>query len=795
MKKVLPILLFLCTSFFAQAQLNMEFVSQFDYTQSINDIWGYTAPDGTEYALVGTNTGTSIVSLADPTNPIEVAFVPGVNTTWRDIKTWDQFAYVTCDSCNEGLGVIDLSDLPNTVDYYFLTDIPLGTIGSCHNIYIDEFGTAYLAGCGGLNSGGIVFLDVATDPANPAYVGLGDATYSHDVYVANNLLYSSEVYEGVFSIFDVTDKENVVELGSQSTPLNFTHNAWLSDDGNILFTTDEKADAPVAAYDVSNPSDIQYLDEYAPFATLGDGVIPHNVHVWENWLIVSYYTDGCIIIDATHPDNLVEVGNFDTYIPVSTGFQGVWGAYPYLPSGLVLCTDRGNGLFVLQPNYVQAGYLEGLVTDIVTNAAIPGADINLLNTVTFTNTNATGEFKTGIATGGDYQIEVTKDGYFPAIVPLTLTNGEITTVEVELIPDATFAMSGTIVDALTNEGIPNASVAISNPDRTYEAIADAAGNFEIPSMYIGNYNIYAGSWGYKTVENNLDFLSPVNNTVTIPLEEGLEDIFAVDLGWTVSITPNDAIGNWERGTPKPHDLLGFEAVPNQDIDSDAGNFCYLTANNIEPDSALLIGATTTLTSPVFDLTNYIEPLINFNHWFLNVFASDESPGNSNLIVRLSNGTDEVVVLETGTQADNNNLQWSEDISINVIDFIELSSTMVFSVEVSSDPAPFVTEAAFDNWSVTEGYSVSADNLLDNGISMDIYPNPTATNFHLKYELENSIKSSNINITNTLGQRMDQIKIEGHTGIIRFGTDYPNGVYFVQLENGEKKSKVMKMVKN
>ena len=59
------------------AQLNVTFISQLNYTESLNDIWGYAAPDGTEYALVGAANGTSIVSLADPNNPVEVGYVPG----------------------------------------------------------------------------------------------------------------------------------------------------------------------------------------------------------------------------------------------------------------------------------------------------------------------------------------------------------------------------------------------------------------------------------------------------------------------------------------------------------------------------------------------------------------------------------------------------------------------------------------------------------------------------------------------------------------------------------------------
>ena len=69
---------------------------------------------------------------------------------------------------------------------------------------------------------------------------------------------------------------------------------------------------------------------------------------WDDYLIVSYYTEGCIVVDAAQPDNLVQVGNFDTFLGgAQGGFSGVWGAYPYLPSGLIIISDRSDGLFVL----------------------------------------------------------------------------------------------------------------------------------------------------------------------------------------------------------------------------------------------------------------------------------------------------------------------------------------------------------------------------------------------------------------------------------------------------------------
>ena len=65
----------------------------------------------------------------------------------------------------------------------------------------------------------------------------------------------------------------------------------------------------------------------------------------------------------SRPNNLVEVGNFDTYFPASTGFSGAWGVYPFLPSGNILIGDINSGLFILGPTYKRASYLEGIVKD------------------------------------------------------------------------------------------------------------------------------------------------------------------------------------------------------------------------------------------------------------------------------------------------------------------------------------------------------------------------------------------------------------------------------------------------
>ncbi len=44
-----------------------------------NDIWGYADGSGNEYALLGVQTGTSIINITNPSNPVEIAFIPGTN--------------------------------------------------------------------------------------------------------------------------------------------------------------------------------------------------------------------------------------------------------------------------------------------------------------------------------------------------------------------------------------------------------------------------------------------------------------------------------------------------------------------------------------------------------------------------------------------------------------------------------------------------------------------------------------------------------------------------------------------
>jgi choice-of-anchor B domain-containing protein len=307
MKKILLIFLISPLLLLSQSNYNLSLLGTYDWNNTEgNDIWGWADMNGNEYALVGLNNGFSVVNVTNPNSPSQEFFISDLNSTWRDVKTYGHYAYVTTEA-DAGLLIVDLSDM--TGNTYYHQTIFNNSNGSnteftaAHNIYIDENGVAYIFGAssnaGGSPSDGAIFLDVAANPTDPIYLGEWDDYYIHDGMARGDTMYVGCIYEGEMYVVDVSNKSNPQNLGSTSTPSNFTHNAWVSDNGRYVFTTDEQSDAYVGAYDISDINNIQEVDRIQ--SNPGSNSIPHNAHVDGNFLITSWYRDGTVVHDITYP--------------------------------------------------------------------------------------------------------------------------------------------------------------------------------------------------------------------------------------------------------------------------------------------------------------------------------------------------------------------------------------------------------------------------------------------------------------------------------------------------------------
>ena len=297
--------------------------------------WGYTSPSGRRLALVGTSVGLSVVDVTTPASPRLTGTITGASSAWREVKTYREYAYVTTEA-QTGLDIVDLRDPDRPLKLRTWNE----TFASAHTLWIDqETGLLYANG----TQNGMHVLDLTADPTNPREVGVFGDFYVHDGYSRGGRYYAAAIRNGFLAVLDVSRSDAIRELYRFSTGGTFTHNAWLTRDGRYLFTTDERGGAPLEGWDLlaTPPAKVsQYIA--AP------GSIPHNVMVDGDRLLVSHYTEGVHLLDIADPTRPRVLGFYDTYTGVGTGFNGAWGAYIFPGSNLIVVSDIGGGLFVVE---------------------------------------------------------------------------------------------------------------------------------------------------------------------------------------------------------------------------------------------------------------------------------------------------------------------------------------------------------------------------------------------------------------------------------------------------------------
>lgn len=688
--KLFTTALLICAAFITHAQLNIDFVGQLTYDDDMSNVWGWTDPDGNEFVIAGTYDGTSLVDITDPADPTEVQFINGDNSIWRQISTWDHYAYVVNET-GGGLLCIDLSSLPGTCTYNF-SDGGAGIVTS-HQVWADENGIIYLFGSN-LYGGATVMLDATVDPLNPTFLGSTDTWYVHHGFARGDTLWESNIYQGWFSVWDVSDKAAPVLLATQTTPGLFTHNVVVSTDGNYLFSTDEVTNGSLGAYDVSDLSDIQFMSEFR--ANPGTNSIPHYAWVKDNYVVTAWYRDGLIITDVSNPAFMVKTGEYDTNPLSGNGFNGAWGAYPYFPSGNIAVTDIEEGLFILSPTYTEACFLNGTVTNASTAATLFGVDVAITGASgTAVTTNFSGEYLTGLATAGTYTVTFFKAGFEPLTVTgVALENGTTVTLDAELVPYVTFPYNGQVVDAVSGAGIAGADVLISSAIISYSATTDASGNFTLPSVIEDTYDVYAGKWSYKT-KAIFDLDIDGSDPLVVALSSGYYDDFLFDNDWTNTSTAET--GDWVKGEPIGTLYGAGFANPDFDVNDDYGDECYVTGNGGGSSGTDDVDdGTVTLISPVFDLSDYDNAYISFEYWWFNNGGTGGTP-NDTLKLRLENGTTSAtIILDAGLTGFT---LWA-DAEFRIADYITPTATMNAKF-ITSDLAAtgHVVEAAIDKFFV------------------------------------------------------------------------------------------------
>ncbi len=310
-----------------------------------SDVWGYVAPDGSEYAIMGDIEGVSVVAV--PSLEV-VARVPGPTEDarwyWRDIKTYGHYAYVVTEAYgpSEGLQILDLSGLPERVEEAAVVRGPDDAFVSSHNLSIDtETGHAYVLD----SDGESVYVLSLEDPVAPQVVARLDVGDVHDVFARDDRVYIAEGRNPTYSIWDLRDKSAPELVSRVSVPnAGYVHNVWPTDDGRHVLTTEETAEKTVKVWNVEDPENPELVGEW-----LGANRIAHNVLVRGRYAFLSHYSAGVYVLDLADLANPAVVAHHDTY-PKNDDvtMDGNWGATLPSPGGYVYGSDGTGQLTVLR---------------------------------------------------------------------------------------------------------------------------------------------------------------------------------------------------------------------------------------------------------------------------------------------------------------------------------------------------------------------------------------------------------------------------------------------------------------
>ena len=326
---------------------NTYLLKVLDNYSAYSGLWGYTAPNGREYAILGTQTGTSFVDLTDSANIREVDFVAGVNSGWREMKTYSHYAYVVSEGTGSKLQIIDLQYLPDSVSLRGVWGYP--TYTKTHSISQSSH-YLYLNGGNATANGGVTVVNVI-DPINPVKLGQWGTEYVHDCRVLNDTIWAANIYSGKMTIINASNQNNLQTVRSWQaypTATVSTHNSAITSSRSHIFTTNEITNPAGRLYiwDIQDLENITRVGEWQPTGISNS--IVHNVEIYGDLAIVAHYTAGIRILDISNPSSPVEVAWYDTYPNNdNNNFNGCWGVYKF-SSGKIIGSDMSSGLVAIK---------------------------------------------------------------------------------------------------------------------------------------------------------------------------------------------------------------------------------------------------------------------------------------------------------------------------------------------------------------------------------------------------------------------------------------------------------------
>lgn len=738
-------------------------------------LWGYTAPDGREYALLGGATGTHVIDITE--KPItEVAFIPGPVSMWREMKTYSHYAYVVNET-GEGLQIIDLSDLPASAR---LVKSDSTHFRTGHTI-TQEGDFLYVNGSNveaGANQGTLIF-NVAKDPLNPEPVGSYSLHYAHDVTIRNDTMYVAAINDGRLDIVYLGEDRTAPTLVTDIVyPGAGTHNSDLTSDGRYVMTTDEVGVTPktLKVWDISDRENITKVADWTP----APRSIIHNVRIVDNLAYISWYTAGTRIVDISDPARPVQIAYFNAASNPAGAFSGNWEIYPYFKSGKLIASYMENGLYVFTLDARQKGSVRGVVRDAATGDPLPGAVIRVPTIGAVVTADAQGRYAIEGGTGS-LDFSATAVNYLLREGSITLESGG---AEQDILITPMELRAVRLMPAEKGTGQPLGSYSYNFLTRSEERVS-GGGPLSLSIPKDSAYTIMVGAWGYETVEVPLP--AGLAGDLPVPLQKGYADDAEVNLGWSLRAGSDRAMqGTWDRYAPRPGSYLELQGglkiplAPEEDRTPGAGIMAFATVGN----GPHIDSGSTTLTSPLFDLSGYENPVLSFDLWYTKD-AFFWLPTDDWLYFAISgDGGASWSVLEGLGKT---TAGWEKK-SYPLNQFLAPTDRMMFRVIASDSGVGGWVTAALDAFRITEGVvtgvetPVAGDSIPSSTLAL--FPNPLSGDGVLEVSLSGRQSAVWIDLLDGLGRRVGDLYSgelpEGKTRLPLKSAGLVPGIYILRF---------------
>ena len=706
----------------AAVSKNVQLLAHFHNYLSYSACASYVHHDGREYAVLGTNSGTSIVNVTNPAASYEVGFIPGMTSVWREMKQYRNWIYVSTEAAGGGIQIIRMTDPENPV----LAGTYTTAFNRAHSVTVDTTRALLILNGTRLDNTmtGMHIMSLA-NPESPADLGMYNLDYVHDSWMRGTRLHAFCIGSGTVRIFDTTNPASPVEQVAWVYPDSKSHSGETSKDGRYLFVCDEINYSTFKVFDIQDifAHPMVYEKTVNPLA------IVHNVHVKQDTAFVAWYTEGVRLFDVTDPTLPAEWGYYDTYAGFSGGYHGVWEVAPFFPSGTFIASDIETGLYVFRAtrNY---GVVKVRARDSGANP-MPGVDIVRVGfTEDSTRTGPTGGARIALPPGPS-TLRVSKFGYQVQELSVNVSVGSQDSVVVTMPAMSATTLSGTVRRAADGVALSNAEVSVIGTP--LQGTSAASGAYSVPGTPEGIRQVRAYLPGFAPAER----WTAVEPGVARSLDWRLVpaawyDSCDTNKGWSlVDVGDNAVSGRWERAIPNgttglnapaapgigaraaavgdsrggplrgaQHDepaegmLTTGPIAPGEDATPGAGTgWCFVTGNgppNSDPSSYDIDQGKTTLTTPPLNLTGMSEPTLSWQRWF-----HMNTPGEpDSLVIQITaNGTLWVNVFSIRES----HAHWHQDM-VRVKDYITPSATVrVRFIAQDQGPSDGVVEAGVDDF--------------------------------------------------------------------------------------------------